>query len=56
MAFSAQTDHGQNERKESVLAEIEKVSRKEKNKVCPVLKIVLILFLCSAQLSILCTR
>lgn len=56
MAFSAQTDHGQNERKESVLAEIEKDSRKEKNKVCLAPKTVSIFPLRIVLLSSLCGR
>ena len=34
MAFSAQTDHGQCERKDTVLCEIGKETSKEKTKVC----------------------
>lgn len=54
MAFSAQTDHGQNERKESVLAEIDNDSRKEKNKVCLTLKTALILPFFNVLLMISC--
>lgn len=34
MAFSAQTDHGQNERKDAVLCEIGKETSRDKTKVC----------------------
>lgn len=34
MAFSAQTDLGQNERKDAVLCEIGKETSKDKGKVC----------------------
>ena len=34
MAFSAQIDHGQNERKDTVLCEISNETSKDKGKVC----------------------
>lgn len=34
MAFSAQIDHGQNERKDAVLCEISNETSKDKGKVC----------------------
>lgn len=35
MEFSAQIDHGQNERKNAVLCKISKETSKDKGKVCP---------------------